>query len=263
MALSRDELKAVIFDWAGTTIDYGSRAPMQVLIEIFHRRGIEITPAEAREPMGRAKRDHIAAVACLPRVAGRWRELYGHEPTDGDVQDMYIEFLPLQKEVLEQSGSEVIPGIAEVVAELRQRGLKIGSTTGYTRDLMEVVAPIAARGGYSPDTIVCSDDVSAGRPAPWMNFRAAELLDVYPMSAIVVVDDTAPGIAAGRNAGAFTIAVSQTGNSLGLSAAEVAILSTTELEARLAQVEADFKTDGADLVIRSVGDLCTALGIES
>src|SRR5262249_18003628 len=161
---------------AGTTVDYGSRAPLHVFVEIFHRRGIEITVDEARGPMGRAKRDHIATIAALPRVAALWRGLYGRQPGGRHRQAREREVLALQKGTLSGSGSEVIPGVPQAVAELRRRGLRIGSTTGYTRDLMDVVAPLAARGGFSPDVIVCSDDVSAGRPAPWMNFRAAEQL---------------------------------------------------------------------------------------
>jgi phosphonoacetaldehyde hydrolase len=248
-------IKAVILDWAGTTVDYGSRAPTQVFVEIFRRRGVEITVAEARGPMGSAKRDHIAAVAQLPRVATCWRELHGQEPTDRDVQAMYVEFLPLQKATLARTGAEVIPGVPEAIAELRRRGIKIGSTTGYTRELMDVVAPIAARGGYAPDVIVCSDDVPAGRPAPWMNFRAAEQLGVYPLSSAIIVDDTAVGITAGRNAGAGTVAVSQSGNALGLSVAEIAALPPDKLHSRLVEIERQFYADGADLVLRSVADL--------
>src|SRR6188768_850916 len=119
-----NQLKAVIFDWAGVTVDYGSRAPTEVFIEIFRRRGIDITSAEARGPMGLAKRDHIAAIAALPRIAAQWHALHTHEPTDQDVQAMYEESLPLQKERLAHGGSEVIPGIPEAIVRLRQLGLK-------------------------------------------------------------------------------------------------------------------------------------------
>lgn len=247
-------LKAVILDWAGTTVDYGSRAPTQVFLEIFRRRGIEITEAEARGPMGRAKREHIATVASLPRVAALWCQSYGHEPCDADIQAMYDEFLPLQKEVLAR-GSDVIPGVSAAIATCRQLGLKIGSTTGYTRELMDVVAPLAAQQGYAPDVILCSDEVLAGRPAPWMNFRAAERLGVFPMNSILVVDDTPVGIEAGRNAGAITVAVTRTGNSLGLSIDETAALSTDDLNTRLAMIEQDFRNVGADFVIGSVTEL--------
>lgn len=247
-------LRAILFDWAGTTVDYGSRGPTSVFIRIFASRGVDITVPEARGPMGMAKREHIATVLALPRVTTEWTRVHGRPPVDGDVQAMYDEFLPLQKATL-AAGSDLIPGAVEAINTCRGMGLKIGSSTGYTRALMEVVAPIAAAGGYVPDCILCADDTVQGRPAPWMNFRAAELLGVYPLSEVLVVDDTPVGIAAGRNAGCPTVAISQTGNALGLSQEEVEALPAAELQSRLAAIEADFRANGAQFVIRSVADL--------
>lgn len=248
------EFQAVLFDWAGTTVDYGSRAPARVFIEVFRNRGIDITEKEARGPMGLAKRDHIAAITDMPRVNQQWQQEHGRPPNAADVQAMYDDFLPLQKATLADH-SDVIPGVPEAVAECRRRGMKIGSTTGYTRELMDVVVPLAAAAGYEPDVVVCSDDVTAGRPAPWMNFRAAERLGIYPMSRIVIVDDTPVGIEAGQHAGCTTVAVSKTGNALGLSLAEVDALSAQELESRLQSIEREFQAAGADYVLQSVAEL--------
>lgn len=245
---------AAILDWAGTTVDYGSRAPARVFVEVFRRSGIEISEAEARGPMGMTKRGHIATILQLPRVAGEWRRIQGRPPTFADVEDLYADFLPLQQAILAE-GSDVIPGVPEAIGRLRDRGIRIGSTTGYTRALMAVVFPQASRGGYRPDVVVCSDEVAAGRPAPWMIFRATEALGVYPMSSVVVVDDTPVGIAAGRNAGAVTVAVSQTGNALGLSRAEAESLADDDLSSRLDAIAREFREAGADHVIRSVAEL--------
>ena len=108
------KIRAVIFDWAGTTVDYGSRAPTQVFIELLRRRGVAITVAEARGPMGRAKHDHIAALLAMPRVADVWRQVHGTTPGAGDVQRLYAEFLPMQKEALLRH-ADVIPGVPELV----------------------------------------------------------------------------------------------------------------------------------------------------
>ncbi len=254
VCVSQSRFKAVLFDWAGTTVDYGSLAPLKVFVETFAQRGIEITVEEARGPMGRAKHEHIAMVAALPRISALWQQRYGHSALEADVRAMYNDFLPLQKKVLAQ-GSSVIPGIPDAIVELRNLGLKIGSTTGYTRELMDVVVPIAASQGYEPDVVVCSDEVSQGRPAPWMNVLASERLGVYPLSSIIIVDDTPVGIEAGKNASMTTVAVSLTGNAMGLSESEMNALTSAEIESRLSQIEAQFTAMGADYVIRSVADL--------
>ncbi len=251
-------IQALIFDWAGTTIDHGSRAPVEVFVEVFRREGIDLTTAEARGPMGMGKREHIAALLSLPRVVEAWRTSKGKGPVEADIDRLYDDFLPLQRETIARH-SQVIAGVPEVIAECRRRGLKIGSTTGYTHSLMEVAAPIAREQGFDPDAIVCSDDVPKGRPAPWMIFRAAEQLGVYPLSTVVVVDDTVVGIEAGWNAGAWTVGVTRTGNALGLSEAELAQLAEADRQARIAEATARFREAGAHQVIESVADLLPVL----
>lgn len=255
-AQSNTRLQAVLLDWAGTTVDYGSRAPVQAFMEVFRLQGVTITAEEARGPMGRAKRDHLAAIAALPRVSAAWRDAQGRFPDESDIDRMYDGFLPLQKQILAQH-VDVIPGVPEAIAECRRRGLKIGSTTGYSRELMKIVIPAARSGGYEADVIVCADDVPAGRPAPWMNFHAAEALGVYPMRTVIVVDDTPVGIHGGRNAGAWTVAVAKTGNALGCSQAELSALPAGELQHRLRAIGDQFLAEGADFVIDSVAELPT------
>ncbi|WP_422924421.1 phosphonoacetaldehyde hydrolase [Singulisphaera sp. PoT] len=258
MSAQQDRLRAVIFDWAGTTVDHGSRAPVRVFVEIFERADVPITEAEARGPMGKAKREHIASVLALPRVSAAWEDRHGNRPGEADIDRLYEDFLPVQSGVLADH-ADVIPGVPEVVAECRRRGLKIGGTTGYTRALMGVLEPIARANGYAPDASICSDDVPAGRPAPWMLFRASERLGVYPMSRVVAVDDTPVGVEAARNAGAWAVGVTRTGNGLGLSLEEVERLAPRERAERLAAATADLKRAGAHFVVESVADLIPVL----
>ncbi len=143
----------------------------------------------------------------------------------------------------------------DLIKLLQTSGIKIGSTTGYTRELMEVVLPLAAAAGYSPDSTVCSDEVVAGRPAPWSNFRAAELIGVYPMDQVVVVDDSVAGIQAGKAAGCFSVAVTTTGNAIGKSLEELSLLPEQEIQRLHARAEAEFYDSGADLVVESAAVL--------
>lgn len=251
-------LKAVVFDWAGTTVDHGSRAPALVFREIFRRRGIEITMAQARGPMGLAKQDHIAAVLQLPDVSSRWQEQFGQPFGDADIDAMYEQFLPLQKETLARH-CDVIPGVVEAVNECRRRGLRIGSTTGYTHALVEAFAVQVAAAGYAPDCTVCSDDVDRGRPAPWMLLEAAKQLDAFPLSHVVKVDDTTPGIEAARNAGCWAIGVTRTGNEVGLDIDEVAALSDEERRQIIESAAQKLRDAGAQYVIESVADIMPTL----
>lgn len=254
----RGPLRAAIFDWAGTTVDYGSRAPAGVFIEVFKRRAVPITVEQARGPMGMHKRDHIAALLALPAVTAMWRELHGRPPEDADVQSMYDELVPLQLACL-RDYADVIPGTVEAVDACRRRGMKIGSTTGYNRPMIDLLLGEARRRGYEPDCAVCVDDVPAGRPHPYMALRAAILLESYPMEAIVKVGDTAQDVYEGLNAGMWTVAVAKTGNEIGLSEAEVAALPADELASRLAHAYERLRAAGAHEVIDGIGDLPAVL----
>ena len=249
------EIQAVVFDWAGTTVDYGSRAPAFVFQEIFRQRGVPITVAQAREPMGKAKRDHILAVARMPEVAAAWHATNGQDCSEADIDAMYNDFLPLQKSVLGDY-CQVLDGVVELVNWLKENGIKIGSSTGYTRELMDdVVVPAAAKQGYQPDCVLGAEDAHRGRPAPFLLHEAARRLDVFPMWRIVKVDDTPVGIEAGRNAGCYTIGISQTGNCVGLSEDEFTALSDEEKSTAIQKAETILEDAGAHTVATSVAEI--------
>lgn len=251
-------LRAVIFDWAGTIVDYGSRAPAGVFVEVYRRHGVAISMAEARGPMGMQKRDHIEAIARMPGVADRWRAANGATLGGADIDTMYHEFLPLQLACLPDY-ADVIPGAIETFAACRARGMKIGTSTGYSRPLMDVVEAEARRRGLVPDLVVCADDVPAGRPAPWMCFENLKRLDAWPPAAAVKVDDTLPGIVAGMNAGMWTVGVALSGNEMGLAREEAAALLDAERDSRLRAADKRFVEAGSHYVIDSVADLIPVL----
>lgn len=249
-------LRGVILDWAGTTVDHGSRAPVEAFAAVFAAEALPVTDEEIRAPMGMAKREHLAALLALPRVREAWEARYGRPPAPADVARLYAEFMPLQTRVV-AAHSTVIDGVAAAIARCRSLGLAIGSTTGYTRAMMDAVEPVAAAGGFVADVVVTSDEVTAGRPAPWQLFRAAERLGIYPLDRLLVVDDTVAGIRAAVAAGAPAVGVTRTGNGLGLTAAATARLPRDELARRLAAVAAELRGAGADYVIESVAELPT------
>ena len=248
------QIQAVVFDWAGTLVDHGSLAPMGVFVRAFAQFGVDVTVAEARGPMGMAKRDHIEAVLRLPRVAAAWKARHGRAPTPADVDAVYAVFVPLNVEVVTEYAS-LIAGAAEVTARLRARGLKIGTTTGYTREIMAPLLPLAAAEGFSPDSLVCAGDLPQGRPHPFMMYRTFLELGVAPAWTVVKVDDTPVGIGEGLSAGTWTVGVAMTGNAFGLSEAQTAALPPLERAARRTAAHAQLNAAGAHEVVDGIADL--------
>ncbi|HEV7264664.1 MAG TPA: phosphonoacetaldehyde hydrolase [Falsiroseomonas sp.] len=249
-------IKAVILDWAGTVLDHGSRAPMGAFVEAFRRFGVELSIADARGPMGMAKADHIRLVGRAVNEA--WHARHGRDFDERDVQAIFAVFEPLNIAAVE-AHSALIPGAREALAWCAARSIRIGSTTGYTRPIMERLAPLAAAQGFAPEVMVCAGDLAAGRPAPLQMWKAMAEMGVWPAAAVAKVDDTPPGIGEGRAAGTWAIGVALSGNIAGLSAADLTTLPEAERTALRARATAELAGAGAHLVIDSIADLPDAL----
>jgi phosphonoacetaldehyde hydrolase len=241
------KLRAVMLDWAGTTVDHGSRAPVFALQALFEQHGIRLSIEQARRDMGLLKRDHIRSILMLPDIQEQWRQITGYSPTHTDVEALFQEFGPLQLQCITKN-SQLIEGVAETVRRWQIRGLRIGTTTGYTRAMLNPVLEQAKAAGYSPDASVSADEVPAGRPAPWMLMRNAQLLDVYPPRVCVKIGDTIADIEEGLNAGMWTIGLTRSGNMVGLDASEWSALHAEEKSLRLKQAEQLMLAAGAHMV---------------
>lgn len=244
-------VRAVVLDWAGTAVDYGCMGPVAVFIEVFKRHGVSVTTAEARGPMGLMKKDHVRRMCQMESVAARWQTVHGQRPDEQDVEAMYADVEPLLIASVARH-ADPIPGLLETVEQLRAQGIRIGSTTGYTAPMMAVLCEEARRRGYAPDSVVSSSDVPAGRPYPWMCYRNAINLGVYPLEACVKIGDTLTDIHEGLNAGMWTIGVTKTGNELGLTEAEVARLAPSDLRKQLDVIEKRLYEVGAHYVTESI-----------
>jgi phosphonoacetaldehyde hydrolase len=246
--------KAAVFDWAGTTVDFGSFAPMGVFVKAFAEFGIEATIAQARAPMGAPKWDHIRAMMDMPEIAQQWQAKYGTAPSDQDVDKVYEIFVPMNEKVAADY-AQLVPGCKEAIDTLREMGLKIGSTTGYTRSIMENVLPVAAAQGYEPDNLICADDLPEGRPGPLGMYKCMVDLVAYPPAAIIKVDDTEPGIKEGVAAGCVTVGVALSGNAVGKTPEELAAMDPSDVDVLRQQATEILKAAGADHVIDTVADL--------
>ena len=252
----KNALEAVIFDWAGTIVDFGSFAPTQIFVDAFAAAfDFKLTLEEARGPMGLGKWQHIEALGNDPMIGARWQAQFGKPMGHDDIDHIYRTFLPLQVERV-GAHSDLIPGAQNTVATLRQQGLKIGSTTGYPRQVMERLMLEAAAKGYRPDCTVCADDLVAGaRPGPWMALQCVLELKVSDVAHCVKVDDTLPGISEGVSAGMWTVGLALSGSPAGLTLAQYQSATAEQLTAIRRQVTPAFEAAGSHYVIDSVADL--------
>jgi phosphonoacetaldehyde hydrolase len=247
-------IRAVILDWAGTVLDHGSRAPMGAFVEAFARFGVAISVADARGPMGMAKRDHIRLVGSAPAVAAAWRARHGTSFDEAAIDAIFEVFEPLNVAAVE-AHSALIPGVREALHWCAARGIRIGSTTGYTRPIMERLAPLAAAQGFAPEVMVCAGDLAAGRPAPLQMWHAMAAMGVWPASRVVKIDDTPPGIGEARAAGCWAVGVALTGNIAGLTPEELAAQPAPAREALRRDATAALTGAGAHLVVDSAAEI--------
>lgn len=244
-------VQAVVLDWAGTAVDYGCMGPAAVFVRVFEQFGITVSVSNARQFMGLEKKQHIRSMCGLPGTVAQWREKYGRAPDENDVEALYAETEPMMIAAI-TTHADPIPGLLPFVDGLRKRHIKIGSCTGYTAPMMAVLVPEAAKRGYSPDCVVCSSDVPAGRPFPWMCYQNAIRLQVFPLESMVKIGDTISDIQEGRNAGMWTIGLTQSGNELGLPQDMVETLSPDDKDRRLAVIEARYREAGAHHVAKGI-----------
>lgn len=250
-----NKVEGVIFDWAGTVVDFGCFAPVNVFIDIFDKAGIQVTMAEAREPMGMLKIDHIRAMLSMPRISACWQELHNRPFNEEDVESLYAAFEPALLKSL-SAYTEPIPEVLETVQRLRNVGIKIGSTTGYTQSMMDIVVPNALEKGYSPDFYVTPDNTNSfGRPYPYMIFKNMEALTLSTSWKVVKVGDTISDIKEGINAGVWSVGVIIGSSEMGLTEDEFKALSDDEKGLIISKTEKSFIQNGADFTIHSMSEL--------
>ncbi|UDL05925.1 phosphonoacetaldehyde hydrolase [Marinobacter sp. CA1] len=247
-------LQAVIMDLAGTCVDFGSLAPIQAFLNLFEAEGIELSEAEAREPMGTEKREHIRQLLAMPRIRKQWQARFDKTPDAADIDRLYQAFLPLQTAAIVERAT-LIPGALALQERLREDGIRLGVNTGYSREMVEVMLPELKAQGFEPQSVVVATEVPQGRPAPHMSLKNAIELGVTAVQACVKVDDTVTGIEEGLNAGMWTVAVVASGNAVGLSEEQLAELADDERGALLARGRRAMAPSAAHYVIDSIADL--------
>ncbi len=246
----RGKVGAVILDWSGTTADAYVLAPAVVFCEVFKKHGVEISMAEARGPMGLRKDLHIKSLTEVPEIRDRWKTVHGKYPDQGDVDRMFVDFVPMQLDCL-RTYTTLLPGVAEVTQTLQKRGVKIGSTTGFLRSMVEILEEDAKRQGYAPDASVAGDDVIHGaRPKPFMLYKNLDMLDAHPIQSVVKIDDTVSGVGEALEAGCWGVGIARYSNYMNFDSLEQAeSMPADDVRLRLEHTRDVLRKSGAHSVI--------------
>ena len=248
-------IKAIILDWAGTTVDYGCFAPLEAFTLALTSFGVGPTIDEVRAPMGMQKRAHIGKMLDGERLSNLWKERHGRPHTQADIDGIYNRFETALFAVL-KNYAEPLPGVVETVEKIRGMGIAVGSTTGYTQAMMDVVALCAKANGYAPDCLVCPDETGGvGRPYPYMLWRNLEKLGVLSIGGVLKIGDTAADMYEAKNAGCLCAGVIKGSSMLGLSIEELAAKSPDETLALFESVKRKYERAGADFVIEDFAAL--------
>ncbi|WP_125761802.1 phosphonoacetaldehyde hydrolase [Companilactobacillus hulinensis] len=248
-------IKTVIFDWAGTTVDYGSRAPVIAFKKAFDRAGITILDEEIRKDMGIAKWDHIGKILEIPRIKDQWKEVYHRLPNTEDRENVYGLFQESLINHLKKS-TELKPGMLEAFQYLTEHSIRVATTTGYTLEMMNIVRDSAAKLGYLPELVVTSEDVAGqGRPSPAMIKTILSQFSIDDLQSVLKIGDTVVDIQEGKNAGVITVGVVEGSSLMGLSEDEFNRLSKSEKVLKRREVRKIFENEGADLIINNMFEL--------
>ena len=252
----RGRVRAVILDWSGTTADAYVIAPAVVFVEVFANQGVAISMEEARGPMGLRKDLHIRALTESPEIRMRWNEVHGRDPDQSDVDRMFEDFVPAQLECLPLY-TTLLPGVAETTQNLQAGGIKIGSTTGFTRPMVDILEAAAREQGYIPDASVAGDEVINGaRPKPFMVYRNLDLLDAHPIQSVVKVDDTVSGVGEAVEVGCWGVGIARYSNYMNVnSLVEIETLTDEDIAVRLAHTRELLANSGAHYVIDEFPEL--------
>lgn len=247
-------VRAVVFDWAGTIFDFGSHAPMGAFVKLFEQEGIHISIDDARGPMGMPKWDHIHTLGQLKHIQEQWLAKFGRLFSERDTDRLYEIFTPMNAAAVTEH-AELIPGFLELAADLRAQDIKIGTTTGYNRQIMDVVLPLVKAQGFVPDNLVCADDLPTSRPTPMGMYKCFLDLDVWPSRSVVKVDDTVPGLLEGYHSDCWTVGVIASGNEAGLTYSQWQALPEPERVQLRERVAARLAAGHPDFLIDTVADL--------
>jgi len=180
-------LKLIVLDIGGTIIGDHGEVP-DAMLGAFARHGITVTPQEFGEWRGASKRGMVKNFVEQHAAAGG----------AALIEAIYTDFTAAASKAY--ANVQPIPGAENALKELQAMDLRLATTTGFDRVLTTQVLSHLGWQHYFAANIT-SDDVTDGRPAPYMLFRAMEAARVNDVREVLAIGDTPLDLQAANNAG--------------------------------------------------------------
>ncbi len=182
------ELELVVFDMAGTTVQDNGEVPA-AFASALAGYGIEVTPEQIKAVRGKSKRQ--ALFQLLPPSPDR----------EKIADSLYESFKEHLAHRYASDGVRAIVGAEQAFQQLREWGVRIALNTGFDRDTVTMLLKALRWDDGRVDAVVSGDEVSQGRPAPYLIFHAMEATGATSPRRVAVVGDTTLDLQAADNAG--------------------------------------------------------------
>jgi phosphonatase-like hydrolase len=193
------KIDLIVFDLGGTIMEDHGEIPSAFKTALTSN-GIDVSESDLLGVRGRSKREAIRM------LVGRKSSDTSHVRED-DVRRIFTDFQSLLRSLFREKGVIPISGAETLFSWLAERHVKLAVTTGFDRTIANLVLKQLSWDREVFDATICSDEVSQGRPAPYMIFRAMELTGTHDVQRVIKVGDTPVDILAGNNAGVHTVGV--------------------------------------------------------
>jgi len=193
-------IELVVFDIGGTTMVDNGQVP-RAFEEVVQRHGIPMSPDEIARWRGASKREAVAYFV---------RRHYGSDDAQNAARmaQIYGDFKDHLRGTFKREGVQAIAGARATLDWLHARGIRCTLTSGFDRDIVQLILEALGWDAQVIDATVAGDEVRQGRPAPYMIHRSMEACGVLAVQAVANVGDTVLDMEAGRNAGvALNVAV--------------------------------------------------------
>ncbi len=248
-------IEAIVLDWAGTTVDYGSRAPIIAFKNAFAHFGIDLSEETIRQDVGLDKLTHVRQILQIPEIANSWETRQPTIPLTKATAEIYAQFqIEINKVLVETA--QLKPGMTDLIKFANTHHIQLATTTGYTQVMLNQILPLAAQQGYTPTYNITSEQTNhVGRPKPDMVALAMQKMHISDPSHVIKVGDTVNDILEGKNAGTISIGVVDGGNLIGLPKQAFDQLNIEQRDRYRAKATAILKEAGADEIINNIADL--------